>query len=185
MYSPIGWESLAITITDPPCPNCMKNLVDAGVHSIFVDSKGFKKDFYERRQFDFKLMSMKLARLAGIAVYHLNRKGNIVHLLSNYPIYKRIKTPKKRFSTLDLKTDIFKFKDSVKTVRAYATNALGKRILLQSCETLPDGMTAREEERLLGDERLSHRYSFKNFPLLSLLIIAARKGLQVQSKLYI
>ena len=73
MHCNIGWNSLSITVTDPLCPNCMKNIIDAGVRTVYIDSEGLNKAFYRRREADFKRMSMKLAELAGVEVFLLNR----------------------------------------------------------------------------------------------------------------
>lgn len=63
-----------IFVTDPPCPNCAKNMAEAGVKKIFIDHKGFEKDFYNRRQEDFATMSLDVFNHAGISVYKIFRK---------------------------------------------------------------------------------------------------------------
>jgi len=62
-----------IYITDPPCPSCMKILVEAGISEIFVDNKGFEKDWYKKRGQDFREMSLSLAGQAGIPIHRLKR----------------------------------------------------------------------------------------------------------------
>lgn len=61
-------------ITDPPCPNCAKNIAEAGIKNLYIDHKGFLKDFAQRRGDDFKNMSMRIFEAAGINVYELYRK---------------------------------------------------------------------------------------------------------------
>ncbi|MCD8498334.1 MAG: deoxycytidylate deaminase [Alphaproteobacteria bacterium] len=63
-----------IFITDPPCPNCVKALAEAGIHKVFIDHKGFDKDFAQRRGHEFEALSLPLCREAGIGVYEVRRK---------------------------------------------------------------------------------------------------------------
>ena len=69
-------ESAAIFITDPPCPNCAKNIAEAGIKTLYIDHKGFDKDWAQRRSGDFGSMSMRIFEHAGISVYELWRKEN-------------------------------------------------------------------------------------------------------------
>lgn len=61
-------------ITDPPCPNCAKNMAEAGIKALYIDHKGFDKDFAQRRGDLFASMSMRILEAAGIAVYLVFRK---------------------------------------------------------------------------------------------------------------
>lgn len=64
----------SLCITDPFCPNCAKNIAEAGIRTIYIDHKGFAKDFAERRGEHFQRMSMQICEKAGITVYELSRK---------------------------------------------------------------------------------------------------------------
>jgi dCMP deaminase len=64
----------SICITDPFCPNCAKNMAEAGIKKIYIDHKGFNKDFVDRRAYAFENMSMRICEKAGINVYQLWRK---------------------------------------------------------------------------------------------------------------
>jgi dCMP deaminase len=68
-------------ITDPPCPNCVKNMAEAGIKTLYIDHKGFEKDFALRRGVDFKTLSLTLCREAGITVYELRRKDQKLTLI--------------------------------------------------------------------------------------------------------
>lgn len=68
-------------ITDPPCPNCVKNMAEAGIKTLYIDHKGFEKDFALRRGDDFKNLSLPLCREAGITVYEIRRKEQKVTLI--------------------------------------------------------------------------------------------------------
>ena len=64
----------ALCITDPFCPNCAKNIAEAGIRTIYIDHKGFDKDFAARRGEHFEDLSIKICEKAGIAVHKLFRK---------------------------------------------------------------------------------------------------------------
>lgn len=72
-------EGAAIYITDPLCPNCAKNIAEAGIKVIYIDHKGFSKDFAERRGGHFRNMSLEICEKAGITVYEINRKEKTIH----------------------------------------------------------------------------------------------------------
>ena len=63
----------AIFSTDPSCPNCVKNMAEAGITTIYIDHKGMVKDFANRRKADFEQMSLRICRDAGIAIYEVTR----------------------------------------------------------------------------------------------------------------
>lgn len=65
-------ENASICITDPFCPNCAKNMAEAGIKNIYIDQDGFDKDFFKRRGNHFDTMSMQICERAGINVYSLN-----------------------------------------------------------------------------------------------------------------
>lgn len=68
----------AVCVTDPFCPNCAKNMAEAGISTIYIDHKGFDKDFAVRRGNDFDSMSMRICERAGISVYEIRRKEQIL-----------------------------------------------------------------------------------------------------------
>jgi len=62
-----------IYITDPPCPNCAKYIAEAGFTDVYIDHKGFEKDFFERRK-DSVTLSFDILEDAGISVHKISRK---------------------------------------------------------------------------------------------------------------
>jgi len=72
LHSPHALEGASICITEPFCPNCAKNIAEAGIKNIFLDEDGFDKDFFKRRGDHFDKMSMQIAQRAGMNVYALN-----------------------------------------------------------------------------------------------------------------
>lgn len=73
LNAPIS-EGSSICVTDPFCPNCAKNIAEAGIKNIYIDHKGFTKEFSSRRGAAFESMSMQICERAGIAVYQVWRK---------------------------------------------------------------------------------------------------------------
>jgi len=58
-------DGSSICITDPFCPNCAKNMVEAGIKNIYIDEAGFDGDFFKRRGGEFETMSMRICQHAG------------------------------------------------------------------------------------------------------------------------
>ena len=75
-------EGASMFITDPPCPNCMKNMAEAGIAKLYIDHKGFDKDWAKRRGDDFENMSMRVAEKAGIDVHVIYRKEERFEIIS-------------------------------------------------------------------------------------------------------
>ncbi len=70
-----GTDGASVFVTDPFCPNCAKNMAEAGIKAVYIDHKGFAKDFADRRGDDFDDMSLRICRKAGMEVYSINRKN--------------------------------------------------------------------------------------------------------------
>lgn len=162
-----------IFITDPPCPNCMKNMAESGIKALYIDHKGFDKDFAQRRGEDFENMSMRIAAKAGIDVYVIYRKEERFDVISQHRIgYKpSIENPAKIEATslpfADLITQSHnEYKDEP---FALALTTCGKHILTDRHPTI--GYTSKTlEER-------DKKYSFILQPLNRLLMSAAKDGL--------
>lgn len=70
-------KGASLFLTDPPCPNCAKNIAEAGIRAIYIDHKGFEKDFAQRRGDTFQMMSLPLFQACGIGVFEIHRKEKI------------------------------------------------------------------------------------------------------------
>ena len=73
---PMATHDASLCITDPFCPNCAKNIAEAGIKNIYIDHKGFEKDFFIRNDDEFEHMSLRIIARAGINVYKVERKEN-------------------------------------------------------------------------------------------------------------
>lgn len=77
-------DGASMCVTDPFCPDCAKNIVDAGVRTVYIDHDGFEKDFISRRGDAFKIISLKICEQAGVDVFELDRgQGSLVPILQN------------------------------------------------------------------------------------------------------
>ena len=83
-------DGASMAITDPFCPNCAKNIVEAGIKYAYIDHKGFEKEFWGRRAGHFKNMSMEIMARGGVSVYEVNRKNkdNLNYIYTGLQIIK-------------------------------------------------------------------------------------------------
>lgn len=162
LASPIT-EGAFVFVTDPPCPNCMKNMIEAGVRAIYIDHKGFQKEFALKRGVDFQTMSLEMARLANINVYEIRRKEKkiipIIETFGEVHVAADTKTRKKPQASVQVQ------------------NTEGK------VETLAvhGGMVLALDETKLAQEKEtfgSLKYDFIQTPLNRLLMTMRRKGLR-------
>lgn len=74
-------DGASLAITDPCCPNCAKCIAEAGIKAVYIDHKGFEKDFAQRRGGEFQDMSLRILAHAGIAIYKLWRKEKLIEVI--------------------------------------------------------------------------------------------------------
>ena len=180
-------EGGSIYITDPFCPNCAKNIAEAGIKKIFIDHKGFEKDFAERRGNEFQAMSMEICKSAGISVYEVRRKDEVLTPILEMPddfipanenpvrITKYRRQPDTGFFTRII-TEERAFYPGTSFAVTIAEDPKGKGIYVLSAR---DHMT-------LGYTRTDHpdipqgsKYSFTIEPINRLLMNASRLGLRL------
>ncbi|MGE4312786.1 MAG: deoxycytidylate deaminase [Pseudobdellovibrionaceae bacterium] len=176
----------AIYITDPFCPNCAKNVIEAGIATVYIDHKGFEKDFWERRSGDFANMSMALIARAGLSVYEVNRKAATLT-----PIYE----PKAGYIPVEdapvtitpLDNDAGNFASELSEICATQYNrkiafargvdAHGKGWSLCARAHAVTGFTMKDDQDVDRILQAPAKYSFIQEPLNRLLMVARREGL--------
>ncbi|MES2728619.1 MAG: hypothetical protein V4621_00790 [Pseudomonadota bacterium] len=62
-------EGADLYVTDPICPDCMKNVITAGIRAAYIDTSGYAKPYARRAGHTFIEMSHVMAHHAGIPVY--------------------------------------------------------------------------------------------------------------------
>lgn len=173
----------SLYVTDPPCPNCMKNAAEAGIAALYIDHKGFDKDFARRRGHHFENMSMRIGEKSGINLYKINRKeGEIT------PIYKAPKDYKpphenpaqihKRNagdSLSELIAETQEFFQDAPFALCLATNEQDETFSISAGAHPTIGYDHNTVEDPTG------KYSFMLEPLNRLLMNAARHGLTIQN----
>jgi deoxycytidylate deaminase len=179
----------SICVTDPICPNCAKNIAEAGIKVIYIDHKGFDKDFAKRRGGAFENMSMRICQRAGISVYELYRKDRkiipIYEAPHDYKPHEDRPIKIEEISPIDI--NHFRFiverqKDKFGTARfacSLAQSATGRVYALSALAHLAVGYEYAVDINLLNKE--DSKYSFVLEPVNRLMMNAARRGLKLMS----
>ena len=169
-------KNASIFISDPPCPNCMKNMAEAGISKLYIDHKGFDKDWAKRRGDSFENMSMRVAAKAGMDVHVIYRKEQRFEIISEHP--PGYKPPNENPPQIELCNNwqsklesAISDHDNEPFALALAEDKDGKTvsILLDRHPTI--GYTMEDVEGKHG------KYSFILQPINRLLMVAAREGL--------
>ena len=84
LHAPYTFNA-SLCVTDPFCPNCAKNIAEAGIKNVYIDHKGMNKDFIDRRADAFKNMSMRICEKAGINVFLIYRKEQKIETIYKSP----------------------------------------------------------------------------------------------------
>lgn len=175
-------KGAALFVTDPPCPNCVKNIAEAGVKTLYIDHKGFDKDFALRRGHHFEHMAMKICERAGISVYVVHRKEKkLVSILEIPADFKPVQEKPIRIETVE-SADENAFAQKISETKnfygdepfalCFARGASGvSMISAQPHPTL--GFTSATMEEPEG------KYSFIMEPVNRLIMAAARYGLKI------
>jgi deoxycytidylate deaminase len=183
-------EGASLCVTDPFCPNCAKNIAEAGIKTIYIDHKGFDKDFAARRGDHFKNMSLQVCARAGIAIYQLNRKEKtitpIAEISEDYqpfndaPVVVGALASATRPDFLDVISDSRANLAGEKFAVALAFDAQGKVFSLCAKPHLAVGYSRRIESPEFQD--LTGKYNFILEPVNRLLMNAARLGLKIHAE---
>jgi deoxycytidylate deaminase len=85
IHSEFATIGASLAITDPCCPNCAKCIAEAGIKKVYIDHKGFEKDFAARRGGEFQDMSLRILAHAGVSLYEVIRKENKINMIYEPP----------------------------------------------------------------------------------------------------
>lgn len=173
-------------VTDPPCPNCMKYMAEAGIEALYIDHKGFDKDFAKRRGDDFENMSLRICERAGIKVFRLWRKEQRLETILDIPddyappledpaLCIEIEHANEATFRKAIETSAHKFQDEPFALCLAQDTIDGKFYALSANIHAVIGYTHEDQELKEG------KYSFLLQPLNRLLVNAARKGLKIQA----
>ncbi|MBL8639964.1 MAG: deoxycytidylate deaminase [Alphaproteobacteria bacterium] len=182
---PIASQGAAIAITDPCCPNCAKAITECGITQVYIDHKGFEKDFATRRGQEFQDMSLSIMAQAGIEIYKLNRKLRAIEPI--HPPHATAISPEQ--NPIEVKkipmASCTEFKKIIAAVRpkheswgaALARNRDGDIFSLVASTHLAVGFA----EQILQEKTsvASQKYSYLMTPLNRLICGAIKHGLSI------
>ena len=184
-----------VFVTDPPCPNCTKYMAEAGICEIYIDHKGFDKDFAARRGASFAHMSLRICHRAGIKVFKIWRKDRRVECILDH--IETYKPPVENPAFLDdLPPALGAFNDPESHEFLTAYTRLTMDLNTKRFENEPFAFCLASDKydtiRILSanihpvigytssmHDDQNNKYSFNLQPVNRLLTNAARKGLSI------
>ncbi len=182
---PAATFGASLCVTDPFCPNCAKNIAEAGIKKIYIDHKGFDKDFALRRGSEFNSMSLQIAARAGISIYEVRRKeGVIVPILETPQDYQAVEDNPIKVSPQTDKPSLNQLVSSVvaKAERwgcGFAQDRNGKVFSLVASAHAAIGYSAANVDDRLKLSETDGKYNFYLEPMNRLMMGAARHGLKL------
>ncbi len=179
-------ENGSIYVTDPFCPNCAKNIAEAGIKNIYLDEDGFDKDFFKRRGDHFDRMSMQICERAGINVYALNMLTKetrvILEIEEGYkpiedsPIYAEPIETITEGAFQDIIQDATLRNERRKFAVAMVKTKRGNNFALVSRAHAVVGYSMQKPEEALELLTPRGKYSFIQEPVNRLMMYLSRKG---------
>jgi dCMP deaminase len=185
---PFPTEGASLCVTDPFCPNCAKNIAEAGIKRIYIDHKGFDKDFALRRGSEFQSMSLRITARAGISIYEARRKeGLIVPILEIPDEYSAPEDNPIKIEPLSSGPSIDQLQDLIGSVKAKAERwgcalARSREGQIISLVASAHAAIGYSETSPADREKISHpegKYNFYLEPMNRLMMGAARHGLKL------
>ncbi|HPD82585.1 MAG TPA: deoxycytidylate deaminase [Alphaproteobacteria bacterium] len=186
LHSLHATEGASICITDPFCPNCAKNMAEAGIKNIYIDKNGFDKDFFRRRGDHFDAMSMQICERAGMNVFAIDLENeaitSILEISNTYnPVEDSpvIVEPIESFSEAVFKEIIATSTLNNKRRKfsvALVENKAGKKFGLTVRAHAAIGYTLQKPEEALDLLTPIGKYSFIQEPVNRLMMHIARHG---------
>lgn len=180
----------AICITDPFCPNCAKNIAEAGIKTIYIDHKGFEKEFIQRRGSHFEDMSLEIARKAGLSVYRIFRKSARIEAIIE---------PAKDYQPVDVMPPVIQKIENLEDLKDWSLRqpqsqsghgyasafARDYRGHIYGILALAHPVIGLDEEKAKTQKEVyGGKYSFWLEPVNRLLMTAKRNGLWYQTKIF-
>lgn len=181
---PEATEGASLCVTDPFCPNCAKNIAEAGIKAIYIDHKGFDKDFAQRRGSEFSSMSLRIAARAGISIYEVNRKDKtirpILEIPDGYEAPEDNPIKIEKAHSLDLPLLVSKVKViAPRWACGYARDRANVLYALTASAHAAIGYSEHDPEDREKISQPEGKYNFYLEPLTRLMMGASRHGLKL------
>ncbi|PCH99691.1 MAG: hypothetical protein COB76_05110 [Alphaproteobacteria bacterium] len=177
-------EGASLCVTDPFCPNCAKAIVEAGITHVYIDHKGLKKEFAQRRGEEFENLSLLMMEKAGITVSIIHRKDKKIEALLAPQIQTRA-AGASAIEFFDIAGEL-SLKDMIHSFRnrqphgpwacARIKEPNGKLSGILVFENLPTGITPQEFNE---KKDFSPKYGLTIDPINRLLFYIKRKNLKL------
>lgn len=187
--APGATKGAALCVTDPFCPNCAKNIAEAGIKTIYIDHKGFDKDFFKRRSDHFDSMSMRICEKAGISVYQLWRKEErlvpIIETDADFTPVDDSPVDMERIESADDKNFRYYIERASekhsrrKFALCFAEDTFGATYVLFVRAHVVRGYSLLNKNDVRAVEHPESKYSFIQEPVNRLLMTLARRGLSI------
>lgn len=183
-------DGASICITDPFCPNCAKNIAEAGIKTIYIDHKGFEKAFWEKSGDHFKNMAMEITAKAGISVYKIERKAKKITPIyvapENYipPEDSPIEIepcPQSQETFHSLIHGMIQQHHNRKFVTAMVTDRNGKSFCMTARVHAVMGYTIQDDRDIETITNTGRKYSYIQEPMNRLLMAVKRGGFSIVS----
>lgn len=174
-----AWNQASIAITDPPCPNCMKHIASAEIKNIFIDHKGFEKDFFKRRLSDFNILSKAVAEHSGISFFKVYRKEKKIVPIPTEPS-KQIENHGFFLVPLEEKTSFQN--TNKKTTGLIVSNVNAQKLWAYSHEFSYD---EKKNAAIPLNPLLSGRFNLLSSPLSHTVLGALKRGLSLDKKSFL
>jgi dCMP deaminase len=181
---PEATQGASLCVTDPFCPNCAKNIAEAGIKTIYIDHKGFDKDFAQRRGSEFGSMSLRIAARAGISIYEVNRKERkitpILEIPADYKAPEDNPIKLERVHGLDLPLLVRNVKViAPRWACGYARDPANNLYALTASAHAAIGYTEHDPEDREKISQPEGKYNFYLEPMTRLMMGASRHGLKL------
>lgn len=187
----IPTDQLRMIITDPPCPNCSKNLVEAGIRYIALDSAGYEKAYFKENENDFRAMSLEIYQRAGVQVDEIFLNTEKVKTLvemeddayippdDSPPLINTIQDIDNRtFDTLI--AEAARMHEKRKHCVAIGKKTNGEKVSLIVRAHPVIGHTATAPHEALEINNPANKYSFIQEPVNRLMMIMIRQGVRLE-----
>ena len=184
--APFPTEGTYASVTEPLCPNCAKNIAEAGIKRIYIDQNGFDKDFFNRRGNEFTEMSMRIFEHAGISVYAITSEGRIKSILeinenyqapNDHPIIANEIDTVSNFIFETKISDAHNTYGDKKFSVCFAKDPLGTVFCISATSHVVEGFTVTDSEQVEQLLNEPGKYTYIQESLNRTLMYLSRKGL--------
>jgi dCMP deaminase len=185
--APHAVQGTDLYVTDPMCPNCMKNIAEAQIARLFIGKEGFERKFYRKNKKDVDTISMEIAKRAGISVYSVDiLKENIDTLFKAPENYNPPNDSPVEIEPIDSESeaifdDVIERASKIHKQRKHAIalvkDNMNNKYALIARSHMVVGYTAGDaQDAALISKAPGEKYSLIQEPINRLLMFIAAKG---------